>query len=426
MLILNSCSTTTPFTVSGPTRENYDQTERVNIVAIGAEHVYEEYNVTLPYTFNIKYSHLPLRVHVYSDNKIYPPFTIRGHGRKLNVFAGIMGGVMAAVGTTQATISENTGQFIAAAVCYATSAFIFYAGTTNKEIGTTSFHLRKPSYYYNDTIRRLYEIEDIYKLSQKKSYDLALAKTKYLINKNKEKGIQNRMGELYYLLGACNLAKEEYDDAMTDLKMALIFDDATGDLEKNIYECYNIAQEAKEQHGKEVAERWSTVGNVLLSAGIAAVSTAIQVNSIPSNSPDALLDPRLAMAQASAQMEQQKQAFLTQYRNSFRMQWGRNPTQEEEMAAYNEFLKAQMDANKANSSSVNTNTSSNTSNSNNNSTDNSSSRTSCGFCNGTGRIVKDDAMTFGFDKKYCEECKKEVFTSHYHAPCPQCNGHGYK
>lgn len=52
-------------------------------------------------------------------------------------------------------------------------------------------------------------------------------------------------------------------------------------------------------------------------------------------------------------------------------------------------------------------------------------RTQCGCCGGTGRVEKDDAISLGFQKKYCNECRREVFASHYHAPCNCCNGRGY-
>lgn len=54
-------------------------------------------------------------------------------------------------------------------------------------------------------------------------------------------------------------------------------------------------------------------------------------------------------------------------------------------------------------------------------------RTQCIYCNGSGKIIKDDAFTLGLgDKKYCNECGTTVFASHYHATCPYCYGKGYK
>ena len=47
----------------------------------------------------------------------------------------------------------------------------------------------------------------------------------------------------------------------------------------------------------------------------------------------------------------------------------------------------------------------------------------CGLCNGSGRMVKNDAVDFG-GTKYCEECRQVVSQSHYHAPCISCGGKG--
>ena len=53
-------------------------------------------------------------------------------------------------------------------------------------------------------------------------------------------------------------------------------------------------------------------------------------------------------------------------------------------------------------------------------------REACSWCNGKGKVIKDDAFTLSLgDKKYCSECGQTVFAGHYHAPCPYCNGKGY-
>ena len=55
----------------------------------------------------------------------------------------------------------------------------------------------------------------------------------------------------------------------------------------------------------------------------------------------------------------------------------------------------------------------------------STSTHKCSCCNGTGRVVKDDALELGLGTKYCKECDRTVPKSHYHAPCSCCNGKGY-
>lgn len=48
----------------------------------------------------------------------------------------------------------------------------------------------------------------------------------------------------------------------------------------------------------------------------------------------------------------------------------------------------------------------------------------CGVCGGTGRVVENNAVSFG-NTKYCSECGKTVPDSHYHTTCPSCKGKGY-
>ena len=47
----------------------------------------------------------------------------------------------------------------------------------------------------------------------------------------------------------------------------------------------------------------------------------------------------------------------------------------------------------------------------------------CGLCGGSGRMVKEDAISFG-NTKYCNECGKTVSDSHYHTKCISCDGKG--
>lgn len=48
----------------------------------------------------------------------------------------------------------------------------------------------------------------------------------------------------------------------------------------------------------------------------------------------------------------------------------------------------------------------------------------CKLCGGTGRVVENNATSFG-NTKYCDECKKTVPDSHYHKDCPSCGGDGW-
>lgn len=48
----------------------------------------------------------------------------------------------------------------------------------------------------------------------------------------------------------------------------------------------------------------------------------------------------------------------------------------------------------------------------------------CGLCNGTGRVINTDGVSFG-NTKWCSECGKTVPDNHYHTTCPSCKGKGY-
>ena len=56
----------------------------------------------------------------------------------------------------------------------------------------------------------------------------------------------------------------------------------------------------------------------------------------------------------------------------------------------------------------------------------SSSTSKCSCCDGTGKVVKDDALAFGLGTKYCNICKRDVSDTHYHSTCTCCHGKGRK
>ena len=57
-------------------------------------------------------------------------------------------------------------------------------------------------------------------------------------------------------------------------------------------------------------------------------------------------------------------------------------------------------------------------------TSTSSKTHKCSLCNGTGRVIENNATSYG-NTKYCSECGKTVPDYHYHTTCPSCNGKGY-
>lgn len=65
--------------------------------------------------------------------------------------------------------------------------------------------------------------------------------------------------------------------------------------------------------------------------------------------------------------------------------------------------------------------------------ENSTRRDKCYFCNGTGKVVKNDHIPqYGGNDYYvykkCGECGLEynsTITNHYHATCPKCFGKGF-
>lgn len=67
-------------------------------------------------------------------------------------------------------------------------------------------------------------------------------------------------------------------------------------------------------------------------------------------------------------------------------------------------------------------------NQNGNSYTQPSTQTTCGYCDGTGRI-HDDVATYGnTENKWCEGCHAWVHPSHCHRckTCPSCGGKGYR
>lgn len=48
----------------------------------------------------------------------------------------------------------------------------------------------------------------------------------------------------------------------------------------------------------------------------------------------------------------------------------------------------------------------------------------CGLCGGSGRVIENNATSFG-NTKWCSECGKTVPDYHYHTVCPSCKGKGY-
>lgn len=63
----------------------------------------------------------------------------------------------------------------------------------------------------------------------------------------------------------------------------------------------------------------------------------------------------------------------------------------------------------------------------------SKSKSKCPWCNGTGRITRDDHVTqYGINNyivtERCKECGREfisTYTNHYHLDCAHCGGTGY-
>lgn len=89
--------------------------------------------------------------------------------------------------------------------------------------------------------------------------------------------------------------------------------------------------------------------------------------------------------------------------------------------SYEDFKKANARA-AANGYQIGKESNKTSSNSNNNSS--TTKRHKCGFCGGSGREVKTDAVSFGYSK-YCNECGKTVSGSHYHTTCSSCKGKGW-
>ena len=50
-------------------------------------------------------------------------------------------------------------------------------------------------------------------------------------------------------------------------------------------------------------------------------------------------------------------------------------------------------------------------------------KSECGLCGGTGKVISTKGVSFGMEK-WCSECGKQVPSNHHHETCPSCKGEG--
>ena len=235
----------------------------------------------------------------------------------------------------------------------------------------------------------------------------------------------------YYNIGAAYYNLSDYKSAKQSLEKCLQYDsyikDKANDL---IYECNMCIQKKRERR----AQFWTglAIGALDVAGTIAMSNMATQNYNSRANrgTTPASLDPNLIMqqtiVQTNMQMAQQKQAFMSQFRASFRATMGRNPSQEEEMEAYTQYLRSLNAANTSYSTENSSSSSSSSSSSQSSSTSTGKGPSRCPLCSGSGTTVE-YAPTFGLgENKYCKDCGKTVAGGHYHQTCKMCGGKGVK
>ena len=190
-----------------------------------------------------------------------------------------------------------------------------------------------------------------------------------------------------------------------------------------------------------LAERQETFAEVAL-ATLGIVATAVTcanydytpIYTTPSsNSVNITPPPMPPMVDIQQMVENEKQAYLAQFRADYRRYHGHDPSKEEEETAYYNYLSIRYSSSNNNSSSSSSSSSSSyTPSSSSNSHSGDKTRMTCEYCKGTGRVRVDvNPPRFGLDDPHegerCPECGEPNYGSlqHGHVSCGHCGGKGY-
>ena len=274
---------------------------------------------------------------------------------------------------------------------------------------------------------------------------------------------ENPNSDLYFLRGRCFLRQGRYKSAVRDLEKAYYGNDLSLSLRSSCEDLLDDAHDKREAQLEARSEAWGKVFAAAALTTVAVVGAAAAANSqsnynssstYPSTYPstsgtitsDAEFNARVqadlnqiaqySVAQTQMQFEAEKNNFLAQYRASFKAGNGREPTEQEEMDAYYNYMQGLYgNSNDSNSSSASSSSTvdSSTSTASTNTSSASRSGKKClkwyatdhVHCNGTGICSRCNGKkaywdySFGLET-YVDPCG----TCHGTGKCPSCNGTG--
>lgn len=311
-----------------------------------------------------------------------------------------------------------------------------YVCAWNDDDGQTCYYDLDGNLIYDDRLDN--EFDKIFKIAgqefKNKNYSQAISYYEQALKKKND-------GTAYYNIGAAYYNINKYKDAIKALEKCLIYSQSQREKDLALdlqIRCKQAIQEKRQRN----AAIWLGVLGCALDVGASILQsnqrisdsrfmlaetnryyTSLGVSAPPM--PDYDLIYKRAMVEINAQMEQQKEEFISQYRRNFNAISGRMPTESEEYGAYVQYLKS---LNEINSASNNISSTSSSSPSQSSSSTNSSSINSSGK-----KCVKlhasDHAHCNG--EKVCSKCngKKAYWDNgygieHYVDPCVVCNGSG--
>lgn len=178
--------------------------------------------------------------------------------------------------------------------------------------------------------------------------------------------------DAYYMRGRCYYGQGKYKSAIKDLKVASEGSDLSPNFKRP---CIELLVEAEEKREEQLDSRYEMWGNIFAATAVTAATVVTAkaldnnnyVKTTPStyktassgtvNLPPALqpeIAAKNAVAQINYQMKVEEENFKSNYRTNFKRTHGREPSEQEVMNAYTNYLKVKNDAYKAldNSSDV--------------------------------------------------------------------------
>lgn len=251
---------------------------------------------------------------------------------------------------------------------------------------------------------------------------------------------ENATSDIYYLRGRCYLYQGKYKSAIKDLEMANGGSDLSPSFRNS---CESLLTDAISKREMQLEARSELLGSLFAVAAVTA-ATVVTAKATESSgytsttsSPHSTnnignlpleLQPDIAAKRAVAEinymMKVEEENFKSNYRATFKQNWGREPSESEVMEAYTNYLRAKNEAYAAsNFSSFSPTSTTSTSSSSSTSTSANTGKTCLKLS------ASDDAHCNGM--KVCSKCNgnkaywdNTFGTRHYVDPCVVCNGTG--